>query len=68
MPGFDRSQGSSGRAGGGQGKGRGGGSGAGPGGFCVCPACGEKVPHQQGIPCFEVKCPKCGTMMTRRER
>jgi electron transport complex protein RnfB len=68
MPGFNRSQGSSGGAGGGQGRGRGSGFGAGPGGFCVCPACGEKVPHQQGVPCFEVKCPKCGTMMTRRER
>jgi predicted DNA-binding protein (UPF0251 family) len=30
---------------------------------CVCPNCGEKVPHQRGIPCFSVKCPKCGTPM-----
>jgi hypothetical protein len=39
--------------------------GAGPGGNCVCPSCGEKVPHQQGTPCFNVKCPKCGTKMVR---
>jgi hypothetical protein len=77
---FARSQGPGGGAGGGQGGGagggqgrgpgrgggrRGGGFGGGPGGFCVCPACGQKVPHQQGVPCFEVKCPKCGTVMTR---
>jgi electron transport complex protein RnfB len=75
MPGFARSQGPGGGAGGGQGRGqgqgggrRGGGFGGGPGGFCVCPACGQKVPHQRGVPCFEVKCPDCGTVMTRRER
>jgi hypothetical protein len=38
---------------------------AGPGGFCICPSCGEKKTHQLGIPCFEQKCPKCGTVMTR---
>jgi electron transport complex protein RnfB len=75
MPGFARSQGPGGGAGGGQGRGlgpgggrRGGGFGGGPGGFCVCPACGQKAPHQRGVPCFEVKCPHCGTMMTRQER
>ena len=50
--------------GGGGGGGRGGG-GRGPGGNCVCPDCGESVPHQQGKPCFEEKCPKCGATMTR---
>jgi hypothetical protein len=74
MPSFARSQGPGGGAGGGQGpgqgrgRGRGGGFGGGPGGFCICPACGQKVPHQQGVPCFEVKCPDCGTLMTRRAR
>lgn len=49
----------------GQGGGRGGGFRPGPGGMCLCPACGEKAAHQQGIPCFEVKCPKCGAAMIR---
>jgi len=56
-------------AGGGRGGGRGrmGGNrpGAGPGGFCICPNCGAKVPHQAGVPCYSVNCPKCGTRMVR---
>lgn len=50
---------------GGAGRGQGGGSSKGPGGNCICPSCGERVPHQLGTPCFEEKCPKCGTVMTR---
>ena len=46
-------------------RGRGDGLGAGPGGSCICPDCGEKVPHQQGVPCYEQRCPKCGIAMTR---
>jgi hypothetical protein len=38
---------------------------AGPGGYCVCPACGHKVPHQAGQPCSSIKCPKCGVTMVR---
>jgi hypothetical protein len=58
----------------GQGAGRGGGRGqgrmggpkaAGPGGNCVCPKCGHEVPHVVGQPCYEEKCPQCGTQMTR---
>ncbi|MBW1741647.1 MAG: DUF5320 family protein [Deltaproteobacteria bacterium] len=52
----------------GRGMGRGGrfgGSAAGPGGECICPNCGERVPHRTGIPCFEQKCPKCGATMIR---
>jgi len=49
----------------GQGSGRMGGYGLGPGGDCVCPDCGAKVPHQRGVPCNSVKCPKCGAAMTR---
>ena len=31
---------------------------------CVCPKCGEKVPHAlRGIPCSKKKCPKCGSQM-----
>ncbi len=62
-----------GRGGGrGRGIGRGGGRGrmggsaaAGPGGNCVCPSCGHTISHVVGEPCYERKCPKCGTAMTR---
>ena len=47
------------------GRGLGGGFAAGPGGYCICPNCGEKATHQLGTPCYEQKCPKCGTAMTR---
>lgn len=40
--------------------------GAGPGGYCVCPSCGEKAAHQQGTPCYDQQCPKCGTAMIRK--
>ncbi len=39
--------------------------GAGPGGHCVCPSCGEKVPHKQGTPCYNISCPKCGAKIVR---
>lgn len=41
-------------------------AGIGPIGNCVCPNCGEKVPHTQGTPCYTVNCPKCGAKMTRQ--
>lgn len=47
------------------GRGRMGGFGLGPGGSCVCPKCGYATSHQRGIPCFQIKCPRCGTPMTR---
>jgi hypothetical protein len=51
----------------GQGRGMGGGTkpGSGPAGNCVCPNCGNKVPHQVGVRCIDQECPKCGTKMTR---
>jgi hypothetical protein len=51
--------------GGAGGKGRGRGGGQGIGGYCVCLICGEKVKHEQGQPCYEKLCPKCGSAMTR---
>jgi len=47
------------------GRGRMGGSGLGSGGNCVCPSCGKKVAHKRGMPCVSMKCPDCGTFMTR---
>lgn len=49
----------------GQGRMRGNQPGSGPAGECICPACGATIPHQQGIPCNQQTCPKCGTCMTR---
>jgi len=39
--------------------------GAGPSGNCVCPNCGTRVPHQVGVPCYNLSCPKCGAKMIR---
>jgi hypothetical protein len=51
----------------GQGRGRMGGPfAAGPGGNCVCPNCGNTIPHVAGQPCNQRNCPKCGTQMTRQ--
>lgn len=47
------------------GMGRKGGFAKGPAGKCVCPNCDHKIPHKRGVPCYEKKCPECGTKMTR---
>lgn len=49
----------------GGGRGMGGGRALGPGGNCICPKCGHKATHERGTPCLEIKCPECGTYMTR---
>jgi len=37
----------------------------GPSGECVCPICGTIVTHTASVPCYEMKCPRCGTPMVR---
>ena len=64
--GTGRGQGAGAGQGRGGGRGRMGGFAGGPGGNCVCASCGEKVQHQQGVPCNQMKCPKCGAVMTRQ--
>ena len=49
----------------GQGRGRMGEFGLGAGGNCICPSCGKTAAHQRGVPCTQMKCPQCGTAMTR---
>ncbi len=61
-----RGSGAGGRGQGGQGQRFGAGRGAqGAPAVCVCPKCGEQVPHRQGVPCLEMTCPKCGAAMVR---
>jgi hypothetical protein len=53
---------------GGRGLGRGAGRPAGGRGYggsttCRCPECGYSEPHTRGVPCYNAKCPKCGTRM-----
>jgi predicted DNA-binding protein (UPF0251 family) len=40
---------------------------SGPGGFCVCPVCGFRKPHEAGKPCRKEVCPNCGSAMVREE-
>jgi len=61
--GSGRSRGSG--RGGGRGKMSGNRSGAGLGGVCVCPSCGSQAQHQQGVPCYSLSCPQCGSKMAR---
>ena len=39
----------------------------GTGGFCICPKCGEKLPHRRGIRCQEERCPACGAKLLRED-
>ena len=51
--------------GGGRGRNDGDRRGAGVGGRCLCPECGNTIRHITNQPCNQIKCPKCGAMMTR---
>lgn len=63
---MSQGRGSGGGRAGARGPGRMGGSkAAGPGGYCVCPNCGHRVKHAAGQPCYQKKCPRCSTTMTR---
>ncbi len=48
-----------------RGMGKMGGNGLGSGGLCVCPSCGHRQSHVRGQPCTNIKCPQCGTALTR---
>lgn len=65
--GTGRGRGRSGGGGGGRGACRGGVQGArlGSGGSCICPKCGAALPHRQGAPCVEERCPDCGVALVR---
>ncbi len=34
-------------------------------GSCICPKCEERVSHQRGLPCQELRCLSCGAKMLR---
>ena len=35
---------------------------------CICPQCGYIAPHQIGVPCYAMTCPRCGSIMVRADR
>ena len=61
--------GQGGRAGGGRGQGGGergqGNGGMGVSGSCLCPKCGRRFPHNQGVPCLNERCEDCGVALIR---
>ncbi|MFH1135137.1 MAG: NifB/NifX family molybdenum-iron cluster-binding protein [Pseudomonadota bacterium] len=34
-------------------------------GYCECPRCGLREPHERGLPCVERLCPRCGVALAR---
>lgn len=34
-------------------------------GFCICPKCGRRTPHQPGVPCMQERCAACGVALVR---
>jgi hypothetical protein len=37
----------------------------GGGGFCICPKCDFKMPHKNGVPCQDERCPNCNAKLLR---
>lgn len=35
---------------------------------CICPQCGITVPHERQVPCTDMRCPQCGSVMVREGR
>jgi len=33
---------------------------------CICPKCGQKISRKMGIPCEEIECPQCDTIMKNK--
>jgi predicted DNA-binding protein (UPF0251 family) len=64
-PGMGRGRGAGMGAGMGRGIGRGRMAG-GPPAVCICPKCKTEAPKQRGVPCAQIKCPKCGSLMMRK--
>uniref|UniRef100_A0A7C3Z2U9 Dinitrogenase iron-molybdenum cofactor biosynthesis domain-containing protein n=1 Tax=Desulfobacca acetoxidans TaxID=60893 RepID=A0A7C3Z2U9_9BACT len=44
------------------------GSGARVGKNCLCPECGFRQPHERGIPCYQMTCPRCGQQLVKEGR
>lgn len=65
MPGCRRRRSRQGRQRCGMGRRDAGGALAGDVGWCVCPQCAQRQPHERGVPCFEQRCPRCGIPMMR---
>ena len=42
-----------------------GGGGMGAGGWCICPKCGKRTPHQPGVGCLKERCAECGVALVR---
>lgn len=40
-----------------------GGRGLGGSSVCRCPNCGYTMPHDRGVPCSAIQCPRCSTPM-----
>ncbi len=40
--------------------------GEGPSGYCACPKCGYKIPHERGVPCSTLECPRCKINLVRK--